>query len=81
MRLLRADILLASVMFQILMMKKSALFFARYCSFILITHSNYHALQHAILYAHTLPKAIRIFKMQDSSARHIVYITKIEWTS
>lgn len=31
--LLRADMLLASVVFQILMIKKSALFFARYCSF------------------------------------------------
>ncbi len=49
-------------------------------AFILITHSNYRALQHAIFHSHTLPKAIRIFKTQDSSARHIVYITKIEWT-
>ena len=81
MRLLRADILLASVMFQILMMKKSALFFARYCSFILITHSNYHALQHAILHSHMSLEASRIFKTQDSSVRHIVYITKIEWAS
>ena len=50
-------------------------------AFILITHSNYRALQYTILYSHTSPKASRIFKTQDSSARHIVYITKIEWTS
>ena len=47
-------------------------------AFILITHSNYRALQHAILHAHTSLEASRIFKTQDSSARHIVYITKIE---
>jgi hypothetical protein len=33
MRLLRADMLLASVMFQILMIEKIRFFFARYCSF------------------------------------------------
>ena len=50
-------------------------------AFILITHSNYRALQHAILHSHTSLEANRISKTQDSSARHIVYITKIEWTS
>ena len=50
-------------------------------AFILITHSNYRALQYAILRSHMSLEASRIFKTQDSSARHIVYITKIEWTS
>ena len=50
-------------------------------AFILITHSNYRALQHAILYAHTSLEASRIFKTRDSLARHTVYITKTEWTS
>ena len=50
-------------------------------AFILITHSNYRALQHAILHAHMSLEASRMFKTQDSPVRHIVYITKIEWVS
>ena len=50
-------------------------------AFILITHPNYRAQQHTILHAHMSLEASRIFKTQDSSVRHIVYITKIEWTS
>lgn len=50
-------------------------------AFILITHSNYRALQHAILHAHASLEASSMLKTQDSPARHIVCITKIEWTS
>lgn len=76
MRLLRADILLASVMFQILMIEKIRFFFARYSSLAPTVSPKYFSLQRTHFHSHTSPKASRIFKTQDSSARYVAYINK-----
>ena len=71
--LLRVDMPLASFISQILMIEKIRFFFARYCSFIPTTYSNYRALQYAILHAHIAESERDIQNARQPSQTYSIY--------
>ena len=64
---------LASFISQILMIEKIRFFFARYCSFIPTTYSNYRALQYAILHAHIAESERDIQNARQPSQTYSIY--------